>query len=186
MQFLTTLLLAASAMALPTITLESRTGKDTCMARGSKVTQWTVHDFSYGATYTHSSPTKQTGQGRVSFTLENPVLNYKAKCSAKSDKLNNFFFGNTDYDCDVPLEYDSASFTFDKKSGKLAIKQSWSCVQEGGRFEAKGSKKVKLECKETNWKNPDYKKGDKVYSNKRVTCKKVTFKAPVLEMSAVL
>ncbi|KAF4459865.1 hypothetical protein FALBO_13376 [Fusarium albosuccineum] len=186
MQFLTTLLLATSAMALPTVTLTSRADSQSCMAKGAKVTEWTVHDFEFEATYTKSSPKKQTSTGTVSFTIENPVLNYKAKCHATSKKGDVFFTGSTDYDCDVPLKGDAASFTYDRKSGKVGIVQSWSCLKEGGRFEAKGNTKVKLDCKEANWKNPNYKDGAKVYSNRRVTCTKKSFKTPILEMSAVL
>lgn len=187
MQFFTTLLvLATSAMALPTVSLTSRAESESCMARGTKVTEWTVNDFDFHATITKTTPKKQTASGSVSFLLENKVLNYKAKCTATSDKPNNFFYGSTDYNCDVPLKGDAASFTFDRKSGKLSIVQSWSCLKEGGRFEAKGNTNVKLECKEKNWKNPNYNSGSKTYSNKKITCEKTTFKAPILEISAVL
>ncbi|KAF5018235.1 hypothetical protein F66182_9798 [Fusarium sp. NRRL 66182] len=186
MQFLTTLLMATSAMALPTVTLTSRADSESCMARGAKATSWTVNDFVYEAVYTHSTPKKQTSSATVSFTLSNPVLDYKANCKAKSTKASDFFYGTTDYDCDVPLDHDSATFSYNRKTGNIAIFQHWSCVQEGGWFEAKGNTTVKPDCKEKNWKNPNYKSGAKVYSNRRVTCEKKSFKVPVLEISAVL
>ncbi|KAF4981268.1 hypothetical protein FZEAL_2894 [Fusarium zealandicum] len=186
MQFLTTLLLATSAMALPLVTLSSRTDSESCIAKGSEVTEWTIHDFDFHASFTKDSSKKQKAAGSVSFTLENPALSYKAKCHAKSDHADNFFYGNTDYDCDVPVKGEAASFTYHRKSGKLAITQSWSCRKEGGRFEAKGETKVKLDCNKSSWKHSDYKTDEKVTSQRKLTCEKKTFKAPITEISSVL
>ncbi|KAM0548559.1 hypothetical protein ACHAPJ_009882 [Fusarium lateritium] len=191
MQFLTTILMATSAMAVAipsapqgeTLSLEKR---ESCMAKGGKVTKWTVTDFVYEAVYTHNTPTKTTNTGTVKFTLENSATSYKANCQAKSNKANDFFYGNTDFDCDVPLKGDSATFTYDRKSGKLGIFQHWSCAKEGGWYEAKGNANIKPKCNEKKWQNPHYKTGDKTYSSRRVTCEQKSFKVPILEISAVL
>lgn len=186
MHFLTALLLAGTAVAAPTFTLMPRADSDSCMARGATVTEWIVGDFNYRASYTHNTPETQSSLGRLTFTLENKVLDYKAKCSAVSDEAEDFFYGSTDYDCEVPLPGDSATFSFDRASGKLGLFQSWRCLKEGGRYTAKGDSEVELDCKESEWKNPDYKKGDKLYSHRKVTCKNVTFKASITEITAVL
>lgn len=165
MQFLATFLLAASAMALPTVTLTSRADGASCMDKGTKITEWTIRDFTF------SSSKMPTAKGSVSFTLENPALAYKSKCSATSTHPDNFFYGNTNYNCEVPTQGDTASFTFDKRSNLLGITQHWSCIKEGGWIEAEGSKNVPLSCTAS---------GDKKI------CKKVTFKAPVTNIVAVL
>lgn len=185
MHFLTTLLLATSSLAAPTLSLLPR-AKLSCMKLGATATEWTVGDFNYRASYTHNTPQEESPLGRLSFTLENKVLEYKAQCSAVSDQADDFFYGSTDYDCDVPLEGDSASFSFDHAQGQLNISQSWRCVKEGGRYMAKGGSHVDLECDEAEWQNPDWKKGDKLYSHRSVTCEKQTFKVAISEIAAVL
>ncbi|KAF5641579.1 uncharacterized protein FTJAE_4056 [Fusarium tjaetaba] len=184
MQFFTLLCLATSALALP----QTLTKRETCMDKGSKVTEWTVKDFKYEAVYTQNTPTKQTNSATITFTLQNRGVGYEGKCSAKStDAKKDFFTGNTDYNCDVPFEGDSASFKYNRKSGVIAIFQHWSCVKEGGWYEAKGNTTFTPKCTEKTWKNAHYKAdGDKAYSNRRVTCQQKQLKVPVLEMQAVL
>ncbi|KAK2670967.1 Alternaria alternata allergen 1 [Fusarium oxysporum f. sp. vasinfectum] len=172
MQFFTLLCLATSALALP----QTLTKRETCMDKGSKVTEWTVKDFKYEAVYTQNTPTKQTNSATVTFTLQNRGTQRRASSLV-----------NTDYNCDVPFEGDSASFKYNRKSGVIAIFQHWSCVKEGGWYEAKGNTTFTPKCTEKTWKNAHYKAGgDKAYSNRRVTCQQKQLKVPVLEMQAVL
>lgn len=183
--FFTALLLAGAAAAAPTFTLTSRDGDDSCMARGGKVSEWTVHDFDYHASYTFTTPSHQNSYGYVNFTLENPALDYRPVCSASSSQLQDFFYGTMVYNCDVPIESDAASFNFSRPSGQLEITQSWSCKEEGGRFEAKGGVTLDLSCETSDYQNPDWQIGQ-IYSQKLITCEKKTVTAPIEEISAVL
>lgn len=182
----TTLLLAGSALALPTITLSARDDDTSCMARGAKVTEWQVHDFDYHASYIFSTPSHQISQGYVNFTLENPAVDYRPVCSASSGQLSDFFYGTMTYQCDVPINGDSASFTFSRPSGELKLEQTWQCAEEGGRFQAKGGVTLELNCEDTGTQvNPDWEMGQ-TYSTRTITCDLVTAPAQITEISAVL
>lgn len=180
-----TLLLAGSAAAAPALSLTSRDGDDSCMAKGAKLSEWTVHDFDFHASYTFTTPSHQNSWGYANFTLENSALDYRPICSASSSQLNDFFYGTMVYNCDSPVDGDSASFNFSRPSGELSVTQSWSCVEEGGRFEAKGGVTLDLECKTTDYENPEWEMGQ-IYSQKLITCEKKTATAPIVEISAVL
>ncbi|RGP80152.1 hypothetical protein FLONG3_1686 [Fusarium longipes] len=181
MQFLSLVLLAASALAIPT-KLPSRAPAPTCMEKGTKVSQWKLTDFVYNVQY---SPEKRTNTATVKFDLHNVALDYTANCSGKkvsknADKLNkqDLFDGKTDYTCKVPNGADSATFKYNHKKGVISIFQHWACVQEGGWFEASGNKtsgETKSECRSTSSKGSQYE-----------TCTKSSITVPVLEMRAVL
>ncbi|RFN53658.1 sscrp protein [Fusarium flagelliforme] len=181
MQFFSLVLLATSALAIPT-KLPSRATAPTCMEKGTKVSSWNLSDFVYKVQY---SSEKRTNTATVAFDLHNAALDYSASCSGKvvaknADKLNkkDLFDGKTDYNCKVPNGADSASFKYNHKKGVIAISQHWACVQEGGWFEATGNKTSGAsmsDCKTTSKKGAEYE-----------TCTKASIKVPVLEMRAVL
>lgn len=186
--FLTTLLLAGTALALPNpSTYGQQPPPETCMSAGQKISSWTLQNFDYHASYIFTTPAHQNSWGYVNFTLSNPALPYKPVCSAASSQLNDFFYGNQIYDCKVPGEHpgDAATFTFNRPSGEVQVNQTWGCQEEGGRFWAEGGVKLKLDCKEKKWVNKKWKIGQ-IYSSRTVTCKKVTVKAPIEHISAVL
>ncbi|CAM1510818.1 Fc.00g083310.m01.CDS01 [Cosmosporella sp. VM-42] len=184
-RFLTTLLLAGSAVALPTLSITSRSDNDSCMAKGTKVTAWTIKDFDFHASYTFTNPAHQNSWGYANFTLENPVLDYKPICSASSNQLEDFFYGTQIFECDAPVDGDSATFTFSRPTGELQVNQTWQCLEQGGRFHAKGGVTLDLDCEDTTWKNPEWEEGQ-IYSQRTITCAKKTVSAPITEISAVL
>ncbi|KAM0252842.1 hypothetical protein ACHAQJ_007528 [Trichoderma viride] len=199
LNILSTLLLAGSALALPTLT----TPRDVkvaypppppppppaasgCTASSTKVSQWTVDDFDFHASYTFSTPAHQNSWGYVNFTLTNPALGYTPICSAASDQLSDFFYGNFVYNCQVPSNItDKATFTFSRPDNSLLINQTWNCADEGSRFSAQGGVNLNLTCSDTTWQNPDWTPGQ-IYSQRTVACGKVTVPATIEEMSAVL
>lgn len=182
--FLATILLAGSAAAAPTLSLIAR-DDDSCMAKGAKATEWTIHEFDFHASYTFTNPAHQNSYGYVNFTLENPVLDYRPVCSASSSQLNDFFYGTQIFNCEVPGEHDTATFTFSRPSGELQVNQTWHCLEEGGRFTAKGGVTLDLDCEESFYENPDWQPGQ-IYSQRLITCEKKTVTAPITEISAVL
>lgn len=182
---LTTILLASTALALPN---PSGGKQPTCMAAGQKISDWKVENFDYHASYIFTTPAHQNSWGYVNFTLSNSAVKYKPVCSASSSQLSDFFYGTVNYDCKIPAKYagDEATFSFSRPSGDLRINQTWACPEEGGRFYAEGGVKLpKLKCSDKTWKNPDWQIGE-IYTSRTVTCKKVSVKAPIERISAVL
>ncbi|ODA82736.1 hypothetical protein RJ55_01245 [Drechmeria coniospora] len=179
---LTTLLVAASAMAAPAAEVDADANK--CTSRSTKVKEWTVGDFDFHSSYIFSTPAHQNSWGYVNFTLTHPAVNYKAQCSGQSNQLSDFFYGTTQYSCTIPGSRDQATFSFDRPTGELKLDHSWSCAGEGSHFNAKGGAKLKLACSESYYKNPAWKKGE-IYSTRTVNCARVTVKAPIKEMSGV-
>ncbi|KAH6610095.1 hypothetical protein Trco_000115 [Trichoderma cornu-damae] len=156
-----------------------------CTASSAKVSQWTVEDFDFHASYTFTTPAHQNSWGYVNFTLANPAVGYSPVCSASSNQLSDFFYGNFVYSCDVPVAADKATFTFSRPGSDLRINQTWNCADEGSRFTAQGGVKLNLTCSDTTWQNPAWTPGH-IYSLRTVTCGKATVPAPIEEMSAVL
>lgn len=156
------------------------------MKRGAKA-KWTVENFDFHASYLFSTPSHQNSWGYVNFTLANAALDYKPVCTAASSWLSDFYYGNIIYQCEVPesVPGDAASFTFDRPTNNLKVNQTWSCVEEGGRFWAEGGVALDLDCKETKWQNPNWKPGQ-FYSTRDITCTPVTVNAPIETISAVL
>ncbi|EHK49163.1 uncharacterized protein TrAtP1_000236 [Trichoderma atroviride] len=197
LSLLSTLLLVGSALALPSRVVPRdadtsyppppATTATGCTASSTKVSKWTVDDFDFHASYTFSTPAHQNSWGYVNFTLSNPALGYTPVCSAASDQLSDFFYGNFVYNCEVPASAaaDKATFTFARPTNSLAINQTWHCADEGSRFTAQGGVQLNLTCSDTTWQNPNWQPGQ-IYSQRTVTCGKVTAPATIEEMSAVL
>lgn len=193
LSILSTLLFASSALALPAVPRAADSNPPYpvppaapgCTASSTKITEWTVNNFDFHASYVFSTPAHQNSWGYVNFTLSNPAVGYTPVCSAASDQLSDFFYGSFIYNCDVPVAADKASFTFSRPDNNLLINQTWNCADEGSRFTALGGVKLNLSCSDSTWQNPAWTPGQ-IYSQRTVTCGKVTSPALIEEMSAVL
>lgn len=175
-------LLAGLVSASP---MDPRADDTTCMEKGMKVTEWTVHDFDFHASYTFTNPAHQVSGGYVNFTLENPALDYRPVCSSSSSQLSDFYYGTMTYTCDTPVDGDEATYTFSRPSGELKINQTWSCADEKGYIKAQGGVTLDLDCDDSTWKNPEWKEGQ-LYSVRTINCTLVTLDVPVESMQAVL
>jgi hypothetical protein len=122
------LLLAPLALASP-IVLEARNTTKSCMARSPSMTEWQLEDFDFHASYVFSTPSHQNSWGYVSFTAVNPVHDTRTKCSAQSNRLNDFFYGDVEYACETDGDRNLgvAKFTFDRPSGEVTMEQTWYC-----------------------------------------------------------
>ncbi|KAJ6443229.1 Carboxylic acid transporter protein [Purpureocillium lavendulum] len=180
LSLLTSLLLAGSALAAPT----ANANANTCTSKSTKVHEWTVHDFDFHSSEVFTTPAHQNSWGYVNFTLSNPVVAYRPVCSASSNQLSDFFYGNFVYKCNVPAQGDAASFTFARPTNELKVNQTWNCPGEGSRFDARGGVNLNLTCTTSTWQNPNWTPGS-IYSTRNVDCKKVTVKVPIKEMSGV-
>ena len=117
------------AMALPT---DGGSGKKPQCSEISQSPEfrWTVEQFDFHASYIFSTPAHQNSWGYASFNLTNPALPYQAACSASSNQLNDFFYGNMWYNCSLPAEANGngpAAFQYSRPSGKLDVNQTWEC-----------------------------------------------------------
>ncbi|KAK5996935.1 hypothetical protein PT974_02282 [Cladobotryum mycophilum] len=182
---LSTIFLAASALALPTSSgYYPPPTTPTCTSKSTSISSWTVHDFDFHASYIFSTPAHQNSWGYANFTLENPALEEKHICSATSSQLSDFFYGTVVYECVSVTDGDKATFTYSRPDNVLRINQTWNCADEGSRFTAEGGIKLDLNCKEDKYQNPDWHTGD-IYSSRTITCDKVTVTAPIETMTAV-
>lgn len=166
---------AGFALALPA------TVSGGCPAQSRKLKSWTVSHFDFHADYIFSTPAHQISSGYVNFTLENPVLDYKPICSAQSEQLEEFFYGNVIYSCQGVPDGDKATFTFNRGNNHLHINQTWSCPGQGTVFEAKGGANLLLSCTDCKWQNPDWHPGE-FYSTEYITCDHVSVPVPIRKL----
>lgn len=98
---------------------------------------WTVEDFDYHASYIFTTPAHQNSWGYVNFNLSNPAIPYRAACSATSNQLSDFFYGNLWYNCTVPdgsEDGGDAQFEFSRASGQLDVNQTWYCDDKDPQY----------------------------------------------------
>ncbi|KAL6880879.1 hypothetical protein J3F83DRAFT_720175 [Trichoderma novae-zelandiae] len=181
------LLLASSALAAPySPPPTTNPYLPKCTSQSSNVTEWTINNFDFHASYVFTTPAHQNSWGYVNFTLANRAVTYTPVCSAASDQLSDFFYGNFVYSCtNVEVPGDRATFTFSRGDNQLLVNQTWACAGEGSRFTALGGVRLDLNCSDTTWQNPSWTPGN-IYSQRTVTCGKLTVPAKIEEMSAVL
>ncbi|OAA46113.1 hypothetical protein NOR_02866 [Metarhizium rileyi] len=179
---LTSLLLAGTALAVPA-TLDLRTPQ-TCNDKSMQTKQWTVKDFDFHASYIFTTPAHQNSWGYVNFTLQNPSLDYTAQCSAASNWLDAFFYGNLVYDCTQSVPDTPATFTFSWPQQELKVNQTWACPEQGSRYWAQGGADFNMSCTDETWENPEWKLGQ-IYSRRDIACKHFDAPVPIENMQAV-
>ncbi|GAP93076.1 hypothetical protein SAMD00023353_10000270 [Rosellinia necatrix] len=165
---------------------DSTTG---CTATSFGDFSWTIEDFTYHAGYLFTTPAHQVSSGSVDFSLTNPAFSEKVSCTAYSTWLTDFFYGNINYNCTIPENTGTeTTFSFSRPSGELNINQTWTCTDEDPQypvtFRAYGTINLNLDCKETNYQNPDWQMGE-TYSNRDITCAPVTLPLQPHDKTAV-
>ncbi|KAH7324951.1 hypothetical protein B0I35DRAFT_476152 [Stachybotrys elegans] len=170
--FATSVLLAGAALAAPTVS------NDSCVAKSSRITDWTIEDFDFHASYIFTTPSHQNSWGYVNFTLKNEVVDYVAQCSAASNWLSDFYYGQVIYSCEVPERAGQTTFTFNRPTGEVQVNQTWSCPDQGVYYMAEGGADLDLDCTEETWENPDWEVGQ-IYSTRFIACEPVTVSAPI-------
>lgn len=129
----TSLLAVASYHALGSPVNPTRDSTGGCSDTSFGGFAWTVASFDYHASYIFTTPAHQNSWGFVDFNLTNPAVpDLLATCSAESDQLSDFFYGNLAYSCTLDGQLGEpgpapARFTFDRASGELAVNQTWTC-----------------------------------------------------------
>jgi hypothetical protein len=122
------IILAPSMVAAAPVTPEARS--DDCTKNSMAVTQWAVTNFDYHADYIFSTPAHQNSWGYVNFNVTNPAIDYVVSCSAASNQLSTFFYGNMIYTCKGPDGTPSpatTTFTFNQPTGEVTLSQTWTC-----------------------------------------------------------
>lgn len=174
-------LFAAAALAAPA----SSPDNNACTSQSTKVTAFQIKDFDFHASWTFSTPAHQNSWGYINFTLANAAVDYEYQCSAASSWLSDFYYGNIDYNCTDPAtgqQTQRGTFSYSRPATTLAINQTWDCP-EGSRFWAEGSAVLDLRCDETTYQNPNWTMGQ-IYSNRVVTCDKLSQPVPITSLRA--
>ncbi|KAI0165751.1 hypothetical protein GGR57DRAFT_497228 [Xylariaceae sp. FL1272] len=167
---LTSLLtLAAAAPA-------ASTSGATCSSTSTNRFRWTIDDFTYHAGYLFTTPAHQVSSGSVAFNLTNTAVDETVSCTAYSTQLEDFFYGNFNYNCTASDESTTVtSFAFSRPTGQLNINQTWTC-DEGSdpvQFIGVGAANLTLDCTESNYQNPDWQLGE-TYSDRVIDCEPVS------------
>lgn len=115
---------------------QPRDSRPGCTAKSFGDFSWKIENFKYHAGYLFTTPAHQVSSGSVEFNLTNPAIKGKVTCSAYSTWLNDFFYGNINYNCTEPggNTYAGASFSFSRPSGELNINQTWTCTDEDPQY----------------------------------------------------
>ncbi|KAJ2980374.1 hypothetical protein NUW58_g6958 [Xylaria curta] len=169
--------------------LNPRDGKPGCTSLSFGDFSWTIQDFTYNAAYHFTNPAHQVSSGSVKFNLTNPALPETVVCTADSTWLTDFFYGNINYDCKAAAgSTTKTSFAFSRPSGQLNVNQTWTCHDEDPQypvtFRGYGTVNLTLDCKESNYQNPDWHQGE-TYSLRTITCSPVTLSLKPHDKTAV-
>ncbi|KAI1174143.1 hypothetical protein F4777DRAFT_411635 [Nemania sp. FL0916] len=169
--------------------LSSRDSDPACASTSFGDFAWNVEDLTYHAGYLFTTPAHQVSSGSVAFNLTNPALVEKVSCSAYSTQLNDFFYGTVNYECASPEgSKTKTTFAYSRPSGQLDINQTWTCSDDDPQypviFRAYGTANLTLDCKESDYQNPDWHMGD-IYSNRDITCDPVTIALTPHDKTAV-
>ncbi|KAK7747882.1 hypothetical protein SLS53_001134 [Cytospora paraplurivora] len=182
------LAIASSVLGSP---LQYRNSSSTCSEDSLGGFEWTVESFAFTASYIFTTPAHQNSWGFANFNLSNPAVpDVLATCSAQSNQLSDFFYGNQVFHCTVDDKEGPApaTFTYNKASGELAINQTWTCDDVDPKypttFSAAGTANLTLDCTDTTWQNGNWSLGQ-IYSDRSIDCTPVTVDVEPYEISAV-
>ncbi|OAQ97870.1 hypothetical protein LLEC1_05962 [Akanthomyces lecanii] len=160
----------------------NRTGEETELDEDPAArVSWTIH-WVLWAGLVH----RKYEVGATSYPWPNATLRRRnLACSAASNWLSDFYYGNVDYRCTDPAtgqQTQRGTFSYSRPATTLAINQTWDCP-EGSRFWAEGSAVLDLRCDETMYQNPNWTMGQ-IYSNRVITCDKLTQPVPITSLRA--
>ncbi|CCC05825.1 hypothetical protein SMACR_00041 [Sordaria macrospora] len=161
------LALAATVSAAPASTTVRATETT------SEIT-WTVSDFDFHADYIFTTPAHQNSWGYVNFALSSDKTDLVYSCSTASNRLSDFFYGETDYQCTAPegaAEGSAASFRYNRTDGTLALKET--VVSGDETYTASGSTTIQTTCTdETTGPSPNWEIGQ-IYIWRKIDCEEV-------------
>ncbi|KAF2263086.1 hypothetical protein CC78DRAFT_534352 [Lojkania enalia] len=135
------------------------------------LTTLTLSDINYSSNKIYSTPAHlATYGGYIDFNVSNsnPAVSYVAHCSARGLHLNDFFYGELVYNCEVPDGVQSVTnFTYSTPGYRFTVNQTW--VEDGKTYLAMGAGKADLNCERTEWTNDDWEMGQ-IYYTENVEC----------------
>ncbi|KAM7187332.1 hypothetical protein V8F33_011322 [Rhypophila sp. PSN 637] len=167
-----------------------------CSATSFGVFKWGISNFVFNSTVVYTTPAHQNSWGYVNFDVENPAVaagngrgDSEAVCSASSNRLNDFFYGDIPYNCtSAPSDRRATTFDFNLDSRLLRLNESWVCSDVDPEyptiFTAGGAVTMNLECNTKSWTNPNWTMGD-IYSSTITTCQPVDLSLSPDQISAV-
>ncbi|KAI0867892.1 hypothetical protein GGS24DRAFT_250688 [Hypoxylon argillaceum] len=176
------------AAAAPTA-LHPRESIPGCTSTSFGDFSWTIEEFTYLGSYIYSTPAHLIASGTVAFNVTNPAFPEKVSCYAYSTWLQDFFYGNINYNCDVPEGSGvGTSFSFSVPGSTLNVNQTWTCDDEDPQypvtFTAYGTVDLPLNYTQTYWQNPNWTLGQ-IYSIRDIAPAPVTIDLKPYAVSAV-
>jgi hypothetical protein len=117
---------------------------DSCLTNSLFTPSLGIHELDFHASYLFTTPAHQNSWGYVNFTLTNPANPSDATvCSAQSDQLQTFFYGNQWYTCTSPASSTTGNssnptsgpltaafrFLFSETESRLDVNQTWECAE---------------------------------------------------------
>lgn len=111
-----------------------------CTGRSFSNLTFAASNFDFHASYVWTTPAHQNSWGFLSFNVTNTAVGYDNICIASSNRVPDFFYGDTWYDCDVQgaagpdvvnsTDVMGAGFTYDRPSGQFHWYQRWACKDQ--------------------------------------------------------
>ncbi|KAJ8119664.1 hypothetical protein ONZ43_g3435 [Nemania bipapillata] len=172
--FIGTLAAALPLAAAAPYGLNSRDSPAGCSSKSFGDFAWAISNFNYHASYVFSTPAHQIDSGTVGFNLTNTALSETVACTAYSLQLQDYFYGNINYNCTAAEgSSTSTTFSYSRPSGQLNINQTWTCDDEDPQypitFTAYGTVNLTFPCDTWTYQNPDWQPGQ-TYSILDITC----------------
>lgn len=104
--------------------------------------KWGISDFVFNSSIIFTTPAHQNSWGYVNFDVLNPAVSADdgagasfAVCSAASNRLSQFFYGDQQYSCTSgSVDRRSTTFDFNLSSGMLRLNESWVCSDVDPQF----------------------------------------------------
>ncbi|KAK3950863.1 hypothetical protein QBC32DRAFT_6414 [Pseudoneurospora amorphoporcata] len=135
---------------------------------------WTVSKFDFHADYIFSTPAHQNSWGYVNFALSSDKTELVYSCNTASNRLNDFFYGEIEYQCTAPEgapEGSAASFKYNRTDGTLVLSETVVAGDE--TYTASGSTTIQTTCTdETTGPSPTWVIGE-IYTWRKVVCDEV-------------
>ncbi|TAQ90958.1 hypothetical protein B7494_g710 [Chlorociboria aeruginascens] len=139
---------------------------------------FTLHNIAYSAEEIYTTPAHlAVSQGFMAFNLTSTAVAYSTNCSAVSDMIPSFYYGNIVYQCDPlpgPAPVIASNFTYDEPTGQFSVNQTWNCDDGHNSYSyfASGTGSVNLTCEEESYYNANWTEGgpNPIYRELTTTC----------------
>ncbi len=121
---------------------------DDCSQASFHNLSWSVTNLTFHSSIIFSTPAHQIDGATVTFNLTNTATgsDFRMKCDGRSEQLQQFFFGDIWYRCDIinanssteaaskSFDREAAQFRFSRPTGELVLNQAWTCRDHDPKY----------------------------------------------------